>query len=114
MSKVPRVPQTSQTSEAPRVQEAPCMPEPQVTPTTPERTQAEEINLEKDADASRKTIEPEKEPSPEAERTDSYQCYIMSGKGDTPEQKVNEAVKELNYHNMLVVIVVSFRGPYQA
>ena len=30
----------------------------------------------------------------------------MSGKGDTPEQKVNEAVKELNYHNMLVVIAV--------
>ena len=28
----------------------------------------------------------------------------MSGKGDTPEQKVNKAVKELNYHNMLVVI----------
>ena len=31
---------------------------------------------------------------------------IMSGKGDTPEQKVNEVVKELNYHNMLVVIAV--------
>ena len=54
-----------------------------------------------------------------------------------PEQKVNEAVKELNYHNMLVVIavgdkainnigsirtvsekwdccIVSFRGPYWA
>ena len=30
----------------------------------------------------------------------------MSGKGDTPEQKVNEAVKELNYHDMLVVIAV--------
>ena len=30
----------------------------------------------------------------------------MTGKGDTPEQKVNEAVKELNYHNMLVVIAV--------
>ena len=30
----------------------------------------------------------------------------MSGKGDTPEQKVNKAVKELNYHNMLVVIAV--------
>ena len=29
----------------------------------------------------------------------------MTGKGDTPEQKVNEAVKELNYH-MLVVIAV--------
>ena len=30
----------------------------------------------------------------------------MSGKGDTPEQKVNEVVKELNYHNMLAVIAV--------
>ena len=30
----------------------------------------------------------------------------MTGKGDIPEQKVNEAVKELNYHNMLVVIAV--------
>ena len=30
----------------------------------------------------------------------------MPGKGDTPEQKVNEMVKELNYHNMLVVIAV--------
>ena len=90
----------SQTSEVPQV------PEPQVTPATPERTQAEEIDLEKDVEASGKTIELEKEPSPEAERTDSYQHYIMSGKGDTPEQKVNEAVKELNYHNMLVVIAV--------
>ena len=39
-------------------------------------------------------------------QTDSYQHYVMSGKGDTPEQKVNKAVKELNYHNMLVVIAV--------
>ena len=30
----------------------------------------------------------------------------MSGKGDTPEQKVNEAVKKLKYHNILVVIAV--------
>ena len=78
------------------MQEAPQVPEPQVTPMTPKRAEAEEINLD----------EPEKEPSSEAERTDSYQHYVMSGKGDTPEQKVNEAVKELNYHNMLVVIAV--------
>ena len=51
------------------------MPEPQVTPTTPERAEAEEINLEKDVEASGKTTEPEKELSSEAERTDSYQCY---------------------------------------
>ena len=71
-----------------------------------ERAQSEEIDLEKDAEASGKTIESKKEPSPEAERTNSYQCYIMSGKGNTPEQKVNKVVKELNYHNMLVVIAI--------
>ena len=103
---MPQVPETSQTSEVPQVQGVPRVPEPQVTPTTPERAEAEKVDLEKDAEASRKTTEPEKELSPEAERTDSYQCYVMSGKGDTPEQKVNEAVKELNYHNMLVVIAV--------
>ena len=88
------------------MQEVPQVPEPQVTPPTPKRAEAEEIDLERDAESSRKTPEPVKEPSPETQRTDSYQHYVMSGKGDTPEQKVNKAVKELNYHNMLVVIAV--------
>ena len=64
------------------------------------------VNLERDAETSGKTPEPVKEPSPETEKTDSYQHYIMTGKGNTPEQKVNKAVKDLNYHNMLVVIAV--------
>ena len=112
-SEAPRVQQVSQKSEAPRVQqqvsqmlEVPQVQEalqvlkPQATPMTPKRAQSEEIDLEKDAEASGKTIESEKEPSPEAKRTNSYQRYIM------PEQKVNEVVKELSYHNMLVVIAV--------
>ena len=82
------------------------MSEPQVTPTTPKRAEMEEIDLERDAEASGKTPKPVKEPSPETQRTNSYQHYVMSGKGDTPEQKVNKAIKELNYHNMLVVIAV--------
>ena len=73
---------------------------------TSKRAGTEEINLEKDAEASGKTTEPEKELSSEAERTDSYQHYVMSGKEDTPEQKVNEVIRELNYHNMLVLIAV--------
>ena len=88
------------------MQEAPQVLKPQATPTTPKRAQSEEIDLEKDVEASGKTIESEKEPSPEAERIDSYQHYVMTGKGDTPEQKVNEVVKELNYHKILVVIAV--------
>ena len=47
--------------------------EPQVTPLTSGRAEVEEINLEKDAEASGKTPEPVKEPSRETERTNSYQ-----------------------------------------
>ena len=131
------MPETSQTSEVPQVQEVPQVPEPQVTPLTTRRAEIEEIDLERDVEVSRKIPKPVKEPIPETERTNSYQHYVMSGKGDSPEQKVNKAVKELNYHNMLVVIAVgdktinnigsirtvarnggyctvSFRGPYQA
>ena len=80
--------------------------EPQVAPSTSGRAEVEEIDLERDAEPSRKTPEPVKEPSLETEKTHSYQQYVMTGKGDTPEQKVNKVVKELNYHNMLVVIAV--------
>ena len=100
------MPETSQISEAPQVPEVPRVPEPQVTPSTTGRAEVEEIDLERDAEASSKTPKPVKELSPETQRTNFYQHYVMSGKGDTPEQKVNEAVKELNYHNMLVVIAV--------
>ena len=80
--------------------------EPQVTPLNSGRADVGEVSLERDAETSGKTPEPVKELSPETEKTNSYQHYIMTGKGDTPEQKVNEAVKDLNYHNMLVVIAV--------
>ena len=101
MPQVPEMPRVSgQERESTRIAD------PQVTPLTSGRAEEEEINLERDAETSRKAPEPVWELSPEAEKTDSYQCYVMTGKGDTPEQKVNEAVKELNYHNMLVVIAV--------
>ena len=98
------MPETPQVSEQER--ETTRTVEPQVTPLTSRRADVGEVNLERDAETSGKTPEPVKEPSPETEKTDSYQHYIMTGKGDTPEQKVNEAVKDLNYHNMLVVIAV--------
>ena len=100
----PLVPETPQVSE--QEKESTRKVEPQVTPSTSGRAEVEEIDLERDAEASGKTPEPVKELSPETEKTDSYQQYVMTGKGDTPKQKVNEAVKELNYHNMLVVIAV--------
>ena len=97
---MPQVPEAPQVPEMPRVseqeRESTRTVEPQVTPSTSRRAEVEEIDLERDAKASRKTSEPVKEPSPETEKTDSYQQYGMTGKGDTPEQKVNEVVKELN------------------
>ena len=77
-----------------------------VTPPVPVDVDAGEVDLEKDVEMSKKTSEPMEEQGPEAEKTDPYNHYVLSGKGDMPEQKVTEAVKDLNYHNMLVVIAV--------
>ena len=77
-----------------------------VTPPVPVDVDAGEVDLETDVKMSKKTSEPTEESGPEAEKTDPYNHYVLSGKGDTPEQKVNEAVKDLNYHNMLVIIAV--------
>ena len=77
-----------------------------VTPPVPVDVDAGEVDLEKDVEMSKKTCKPTEEQGPEAKKTDPYNHYILSGKGDTLQQKVNEAVKDLNYHNMLVMIVV--------
>ena len=73
MQEAPQVQEVPQVQETPQVQEMPQVPEPQVSPMTPERAEAEKVDLEKDAEASRETTKPEKEPSPEMERADSYQ-----------------------------------------
>ena len=83
--------------------------EPRVTPQVPVDVDAGEVDLEKDAKTSKKTSEPTEQQGPVAGKTGPYNRYVLSGKGDTPEQKVNEAVKDLNYHNMLVVIAVGTR-----
>ena len=39
--------------------------------------------------------------------TDGYfKKYVLSGKGRDPEEKINEACKEINYCNLLVLIAV--------
>ena len=44
---------------------------------------------------------------PEAEVTDEYfKKYVLSAKGKDPEEKINEACKEINYRNLLVLIAV--------
>ena len=109
-------PMTTTTTVAPQqdILEMPCVSElervtatePRVTPPVSVDVDAGEVDLERDAETSKKTSEPTEEQGPEAEKTDPYKHYILSGKGDMPDQKVNEAVKDLNYHNMLVMIAV--------
>ena len=65
-----------------------------------------EVNIEKDAEVPQQVMEMTEELGTELEKADQYSRYVLSGKGDTPEQKVNEVVKDLNYHNMVVVIAV--------
>ena len=35
-----------------------------------------------------------------------FQIYMLSGKGKNPEEKIQEACKEINYRNLVVLITV--------
>ena len=35
-----------------------------------------------------------------------FQKYMLSGRGKNPEEKIQEACKEINYRNLVVLIVV--------
>ena len=84
------------------------------TPRTPsvvelDTVPEEEVNIEKDAEASKKSKETEDEakgPGTKLEKTEQYNKYEHRGSRETPEQKVNERIKDINYHNMVVVIAV--------
>ena len=84
------------------------------TPKTPpvvelDTVPKEKINVEKDAQASRETREAgveTEESETRPEKTELYNRYELSGKGETSEQKVNKGIKDINYHNMVAVIVI--------
>ena len=86
----------------------------QVTPRMPlvvevDTNLGKEVDIEKDAETSKKATKTTGEMGTKPEKVEQYNRYVLSGKGETPEQKVNEAVKDINYHNMVVVIAVGDR-----
>ena len=69
----------------------------------------EEVNIEKDVEASKKSKEAKDEtkgPGTKPEKTEQYNKYELTGSRETPEQKVNKEIKDINYHNKVVVIAV--------
>ena len=49
----------------------------------------------------------EKEDEPNEENINKYfKKYVLSGKGKGPEEKIQEACKEINYQNLVVLIAV--------
>ena len=49
----------------------------------------------------------EREDEPKEENVNEYfKKYILSGKGKGPEEKIQEACKEINYRNLVVLITV--------
>ena len=68
-----------------------------------------EIDIEKDAEASKRSREVEvnmERSGIKPEKAEQYNKYELTGSRETPEQKVNEGIKDINYHNMVVVIAV--------
>ena len=85
-----------------------------ITPRTPwvvkvDTNLEKEINIDKDAETSKKVTKTTGETGTKPEKVKQYNRYVLSGKGETPKQKVNEVVKDINYHNMVVVIAVGDR-----
>ena len=59
------------------------------------------------AEVLEEEVPEEEEEEPEAEITDEYfRKYILTGKGKGPKEKINEACKEINYKNMLVLVAM--------
>ena len=77
-----------------------------MSPVTETSVGTIEVDIEKDAEVPQQVTEMTEELGTEMEKADQYSRYVLSGKENTPEQKVNKAVKDLNYHNMVVVIAV--------
>ena len=49
----------------------------------------------------------EKEDEPDEENVNEYfKKYLLTGKGKGPEEKIQEACKEINYQNLVVLIAV--------
>ena len=49
----------------------------------------------------------EKNDEPEEESINEYfRKYILTGKGKSPEDKIQEACKEINYRNLVILIAV--------
>ena len=49
----------------------------------------------------------EKEDEPDEENVDEYfKKYMLTGKGKDPEEKIQEACKEINYWNLIILIAV--------
>ena len=86
----------------------------QVTPGMPpvvkiDTNLEEEIDIEKDAETSKRAMKTTGETGAEPEKVKQYNRYVLSGKRETPKQKLNEVVKDINYHNMVVVIALGDR-----
>ena len=86
-------------TEAPNVVEPERATEVQVSPRTSPVIAVDvnlvEVDTEKDAEALKRATVTTEELGTEPEKTDQYNRYVLSGKGETPKQKVNEVVKDI-------------------
>ena len=69
---------------------------------------AEESTEEPVAEAMAEQTMEKGDGKPNENSVDEYfQKYMLSGKGKNPEEKIQEACKEINYRNLVVLIAVS-------
>ena len=69
--------------------------------------EAEQLAEVPPEEAITEPIAEEKEDEPNEENVNEYfKKYVLSGKGKGPEEKIQEACKEINYRNLVVLVAV--------
>ena len=117
IGRLPILPALKQELKAEKTEVA-KMTEMEPVPGTSQRLPAAEAEILVEVPPEEVIVEPtaeEKEDEPDEENVNEYfKKYMLTGKGKDPEEKIQEACKENNYRNLIILIAVGDYGANKA
>ena len=109
IARLPTLPALKQELKAKKTETA-KMTETEPVPGTSQEPPAAEAERPAEVPPEEVIAEPtveEKEDEPDEENVNEYfKKYVLTGKGKGPEEKIQEACKEISYRNLVILIAV--------
>ena len=111
IARLPTLPALKQELKAEKTETAKTT-ETEAMPGTSQELPAAEAERPAEVPPEEVIIEPtaqEKEDEPDEENINEYfKKFVLTGKGKGPEEKIQEACKEINYQNLVILIAVDY------